>query len=69
MDIIKEIPHQLHNNGFGFVKLKPKTKIPFEQNWQNKPLSHGDIKQLFGAGNNYGVLGGCGDLIIIDDDT
>jgi len=25
MEIVKEIPKQLRNNGFGFVKLKPKT--------------------------------------------
>jgi len=70
MDIVREkIPHQLHNNCFGFVKLKPKTKIPFEQDWQNNPHTHSDIKQWFDNGNNYGVLGGYGNLIIIDADT
>ena len=70
MDIVKtKIPHQLQKDGFGFVKLKPKTKIPFEQDWQNKPYSFADIQPWFDAGNNYGVLGGYGDLIIIDADS
>ena len=69
MDIVREIPQQLHNNGFGFVKLKSRTKTPFEQDWQNNPHSHSDIKKWFDSGNNYGVLGGYGNLIVIDADT
>jgi len=63
------IPHQLRNKDFGFVKLKPKTKIPFEKDWPNKPYTYSEIMPWFDSGNNYGVLGAYGDLIIIDADT
>src|SRR3989338_3374738 len=66
---INKIPSQLQNNNFGFVKLKPRTKIPFEQDWQNKPYSFEEIKPWIAQGSNYGVLGGQGDLIVIDADT
>ena len=45
MEIVKsKVPQQLQKDGFGFVKLKPRTKIPFEQDWQNKPYSHTEIQ-------------------------
>ncbi|MFH1309067.1 MAG: bifunctional DNA primase/polymerase [Candidatus Omnitrophota bacterium] len=64
-----KIPYQLQKDGFGFVKLKDRTKKPFEQDWQNNPYSLFEIEPWFESGNNFGVLGGCGDLIIIDADT
>jgi len=70
MDIVKsKIPKQLQKEGFGFVKLKPRTKIPFEEDWQNKPYSFTDIQTWTDQDGNYGVLGGYGGLIIIDADT
>ena len=66
---IEKIPLRLRLENFGFVKLKGKTKIPFEKDWQNKPYSFTDILKHIEEGNNYGVLGGVGDLIIIDADT
>ena len=70
MEIEKnKIPQALQKNGFGFVKLIPRTKIPLEQNWQNKPYSYSDIQPWIYQGGNYGVLGGCNGLIIIDADT
>lgn len=70
MDIVKtKIPHQLQKDGFGFVKLKAKSKIPFEKDWQNKPYTHTEIQAWVDAGNNYGVQGGYGGLIILDADT
>ena len=70
MEIVKmKIPQALQKDGFGFVRLKPRTKIPFEQDWQNKPYSFSEIEPWFENGNNYGVLGGYGDLIVIDADT
>ncbi|MDD3374437.1 MAG: bifunctional DNA primase/polymerase [Candidatus Omnitrophica bacterium] len=65
----KQIPHQLHNKQFGFVKLLPKTKKPFEKDWPNRPYSLTDIQPWFDQGNNYGVLGGQGDLVILDADS
>ncbi len=64
------IPKQLKNNKFGFVKLKNKSKCPFEKKWQKNPYSYQRINSWLQEGNtNYGVIGGCGDLIIIDADT
>ncbi len=70
MEIVKnKIPQALQKDGFGFVKLKPRTKIPFEQDWQNKPYSFKDIRAWIDQGGNYGVQGGYGWLIIIDADS
>ena len=71
MEIVKEnkIPQQLQKDSFGFVKLLARSKKPFEQNWQNKPYSYSEIQLWFDQGNNYGVLGGRGDLVIIDADA
>lgn len=63
------LPEQLRNDEFGFVKLKPNTKVPFEKDWPTKPYNHGEIQNWLAAGNNYGVLGSIGGLIIIDADT
>src|SRR3989338_1711762 len=71
MEIVKEskIPQQLQKDGFGFVRLKARTKIPFEQDWQNKPYSFTEIQAWIDQGGNYGVQGGYGRLVIIDADT
>ncbi|MFZ5801649.1 MAG: bifunctional DNA primase/polymerase [Candidatus Omnitrophota bacterium] len=63
------IPVQLQRDSFGFVKLKPRSKIPFEQDWQNRPYSFRDIESWLTQDANYGVLGGQGDLVVIDADT
>ena len=61
MEIVKsKMPHQLQKEGFGFVKLKPRTKIPFEKDWQNHPYSYEEIKSWVEQGGNYGVQGGFG---------
>lgn len=64
-----KIPRQLRKDGFGFVKLKPRSNIPSEINWQNKPYSYRDIRQWINQGGNYGVLGGHGGLIVVDADS
>jgi hypothetical protein len=70
MEIVKsKIPQQLQKDGFGFVMLKARTKIPFEQDWQNKPYLFTDIQTWIDQGGNYGVQGGYGRLIVIDADT
>lgn len=61
------IPTQLHT--FGFVKLKEKSKEPFEKNWQKNPVSFSAIQNWIVQGGNYGVLGGVGGLIVIDCDS
>ncbi len=60
---------QLQSSSFGFVKLRKKSKIPLEKDWQNKPYTHKEIQSWIEQGDNYGVLGGCGYLIIVDADT
>ena len=63
------IPRQLQSDDFGFVKLKEKTKRPFETALQNKPYSYGEIQLwLKQHGYNYGVISGYGGLIVIDVD-
>ncbi|MDD5258515.1 MAG: bifunctional DNA primase/polymerase [bacterium] len=70
MEMVKQrIPKQLQIDSFGFVKLKARSKIPFEPDWQNKPYSFAEIQSWIDQGGNYGVLGGYGNLIIIDADT
>jgi len=62
------IPKQLQKEGFGFVKLKARSKIPVEKDWQNKPYSYVEIQEWIAQGANYGVLGGYGELLPIDSD-
>jgi len=62
------IPYQLQKLYIGFVKLRPKSKIPFEQTWQDTPYSFSDIQAWVDHGGNYGIQGGYGRLIIIDAD-
>lgn len=64
-----KIPLQLQRNEFAFVKLKGRSKIPLEKSWQDKSHTFQDIQHHILQGNNYGVLGGRGELIIIDADT
>ena len=69
MNISKKLPKQLQSDCFGFVKLSGKTKKPFEKEWQNKPYTYEGIQSWIEEGHNYGVLGGHGDLVVIDADT
>ena len=70
-----EIPKQLQNPDFRFVLLgkggTDKAKIPFEKNWQNKDYKFNDEKILnhIKQGNNFGIIGGFGNLIILDIDN
>jgi len=63
------VPRQLQKKGFGFVKLRHKSKVPFEKEWQNKPYSFQEIDDWIKMGGNYGVIGGYESLVIIDGDT
>ena len=70
MEIVNSIiPRQLQKDTFGFVKLRENSKAPFEYNWPNRPYSYKDIQAWIDQGNNYGVLGGYGGLVVIDADT
>jgi P4 family phage/plasmid primase-like protien len=62
------IPEQLRDNRYGFLKLRGQTKIPLETGWQKKPYRFADIEKWVNTGNNYGVMGGEGGLIVLDAD-
>ena len=62
------IPEQLKKENFRFIKVKPKGKEAIEEDWQNtNNYSYEEFVKLNHKGN-YGVVGGFGDLIIIDAD-
>lgn len=64
-----KIPKQLLNPKFRFVLLKKGAKTPFERGWQTKGYRYDDEKFLkYINDGNYGVIGGCGDLRILDID-
>lgn len=64
------IPKQLQKNEYRFVLLKPKEKIPFEKAWQENGYTFNNPKliQHIKNGGNYGVIGGYGNLRILDID-
>jgi P4 family phage/plasmid primase-like protien len=66
---IEVVPLQLQSSKYGFVKLLLEAKKPFENEWQKNPYSYEEIAPWIEQGYNYGVLGGCGDLIAVDADT
>lgn len=78
--MVIEIPERLKDANFRFVlvgDINPKTKetdrkFAFEKGWQNEnnyPYDHSKLLNHIEKENNYGVIGGHGDLIIIDADT
>ncbi|MFH0703202.1 MAG: bifunctional DNA primase/polymerase [bacterium] len=64
-----KIPEQLKNKGLAFVKLKGKR--PIEQEWTKKPYTDIEIEQYLveSPSNNYGILCGHNNLIVIDIDN
>ncbi len=65
---LKILPFQLNKKDLGFVKLRKKSKIPFEKEWQRHPYDFNEINSWIVEGNNYGVCGGYGGLVILDSD-
>ena len=66
------IPEQLQNPDFRFCLLKKKDKKPVEEEWQSKnnySFDNPKLLQHIEKGNNYGIIGGYGNLIIIDADS
>ncbi len=65
------IPKQLQQPEFRFVLLKPKDKVPFEKDWQKNGYMFNDLRLTdhIEKGGNYGVIGGYGNLILIDADS
>jgi len=67
-----EIPKQLKDSNFKFIKLRKGRKEPIETDWQNtNNYSYDDpmFQEHLKKGNNYGIVGGFGNLILIDSDS
>lgn len=67
------IPEQLWNEEFRFLKLRPKGKEPTSDSvgWQKDNFRFDDaelMKHIINGGN-YGIIGGYGNLILIDSDS
>lgn len=69
----RKIPKQLCRKEFRFLKLQPKGKAPTSDmvGWQKKNLQFDsyDLLQHISKGGNYGIIGGYGNLVIIDADS
>jgi P4 family phage/plasmid primase-like protien len=66
------IPQQLQNKEFRFNLIKKGQKVAFEKNWQNVvnyTFYDNKLQNYLKRGYNYGVLGGFGNLVIIDADV
>ncbi len=69
--MVINIPYTLQVEDFRFVKLKD-GKRPFETDWQNTGnYKYNDpiLIDWVSKGNNYGVVCGYGNLVVIDADT
>jgi hypothetical protein len=67
-----EIPKQLQNPEFRFLLLRKKDKKPLELEWQKKNNYKFDDEKLLNhikTGANYGIIGGFGNLVLIDVDS
>ncbi len=71
--MIIEIPKQLQNPEFRFLLLREKDKKPLPQmaEWQkvNAPFDNPVLEYHINGGGNYGIIGGYGNLILIDADS
>lgn len=64
-----KIPKHLQNKEFRFVLIKPKTKIPYEFNWQIKSNYPFDSTIIFNHKGNLGIVSGFGGLVVLDIDN
>lgn len=66
------IPNQLKQQEFRFVLISKGKKNPFEDGWNTThcyPFDNEKLKVHLENGNNYGVVGGYGNLIVLDFDN
>lgn len=64
-----EIPKQLQNKKFRFIKINPKTKRPTEENWasdNNYRFNEKEFKDYLKSAKSYGVVCGFGNLAVVD---
>jgi len=67
-----EIPDQLRQDDYRFIKVKEASKRPIEPNWQetnNYQYDSTELEDHLSNGKNYGVATGYGDLTVIDCDN
>lgn len=67
-----KIPEQLCKEELKFLLIQKNKKEPIEINWQNQncySYNEEKLKDHLKNGGNYGVIGGYGNLIIIDADS
>jgi len=64
------LPQQLISPGFKFVICESKSKKPIDAGWTKKGISAYKINEIFQTPKtvNLGVLGGFGNLVIVDAD-
>jgi len=66
------LPAQLKKKGYKFCKVRERSKIPYEKEWQNKnnyEHTTTDFQKHLSSNGNYGVIGGYNNLLIIDQDS
>lgn len=66
------IPPQLHNKQFRFLLLRHNGKEAIEKDWQNTHNYQFDDPKLLdhlANGGNYGIIGGYGNLVLLDADS
>jgi hypothetical protein len=66
-----EIPPVLCDPDFRFILLRERDKKPIETDWSTKnnyPFNHPKLLRHLERGGNYGVVGGYGNLVVLDFD-
>jgi len=67
-----EIPPKVRRDELRFIPLKSRDKIPLEKQWgtaNNYRYDDSHLSNHLSKGGNYGVVCGCGNLIVIDFDS
>jgi len=66
------IPEQLKEKSFRFIKLKTRSKVPIEKDWQRTRNYAADDRTILNhiiRGGNVGIVAGYSNLRILDTDT
>ena len=73
METLKFIPEQFWNDEFRFLKIRPRGKEPTADSggWQKNNFKWNDKEFMdhVANGGNYGIIGGFGNLVLIDADS
>jgi len=70
--MMTEVVPQLRDRRYRFIKIRQKEKKPLEREWvlkNNYQYDDGKLLSHLAMGGNYGVLGGHGNLVIVDCDN